>query len=142
MKEPAPSTDRTGERVFQEPQVRNNRLIFTSVIPNANDDPCVADSATGWVNVLDARDGSRLSVPPLDINQDGLFTDADLVDYNNQDHVLSSVRFGDQDVVYSAPAGIVSGADIINYVADSSGGQPVKLLESTGLVGRAWLEIR
>jgi len=122
--------------------VRNNRIVFTSVIPSGNADPCIEGTDTGWVNILDARSGSRLNAPPLDSNMNGVVGNEDLVSYNDEDVAISSIRIGEEDVVYSVPSTIVSGSDLIDYLADSTGKNPVKLKESSGLAGRAWSEIR
>lgn len=65
-----------GERVITEPVLRNGRIIFSTLIPASG--PCIF-GGTGWLMILDAFDGSRLGQSPLDLNGDGRFTSADLV---------------------------------------------------------------
>jgi type IV pilus assembly protein PilY1 len=65
----------TGERSVANPILRAGRIIFVTVIPDAN----VCNSGgESWLMELNAVDGTRLAVPPFDLNGDGLFT---LLDY-------------------------------------------------------------
>lgn len=65
-----------GERVVSNPILRNNRVIFSTLIPDT--DPC-SPGGTSWLMELDAMSGSRLTVSPFDLTGDRAFTDADLV---------------------------------------------------------------
>jgi type IV pilus assembly protein PilY1 len=63
-----------GERQVTNPIVRDDRIVFTTLIPNT--DPC-GSGGTSWLMELDLLSGSSLSTAPFDINRDGLFNDAD-----------------------------------------------------------------
>jgi type IV pilus assembly protein PilY1 len=64
------------EKQITNPQIRDTRVIFTTLIPDQ--DPC-GFGGTGWLMELDVRDGSRLDDSPFDLNRDGLFTSEDNV---------------------------------------------------------------
>lgn len=71
-----------GERIIGRPKLRNQRLIFATIIPNGTDaNMCDQNVGISWLMEVDARDGSRLGMPPYDINRDGLFTEADYAYY-------------------------------------------------------------
>jgi type IV pilus assembly protein PilY1 len=62
-----------GERVISRALLMNDRVVFSTVIPDP--DPC-AFGGTGWLMELSALDGARLDQSPFDLNNDGVF-DAD-----------------------------------------------------------------
>jgi type IV pilus assembly protein PilY1 len=66
----------TGERSIFTPQIINGRLIFTTLIPNAQTCLFGGDSVT---MVLDNQTGSRFDASPFDISGDGQFNTSDLV---------------------------------------------------------------
>lgn len=65
-----------GERVVAAPLIRNNRIVFTTLIPSA--DPCTF-GGSGWLMELEGVTGAELQITPFDLNNDGLFSSADLV---------------------------------------------------------------
>jgi type IV pilus assembly protein PilY1 len=73
------NTDNQGERVVFEPIIRNDRIIFTTLIPSL--DQCAA-GGSGWLMEVSAISGARLPESPFDVNDDGVFNDADLVDFD------------------------------------------------------------
>lgn len=72
----SPGDTYQAEKQVTNPQIRDNRVIFTTLIPDQ--DPC-GFGGTGWLMELDVRDGSRLDDSPFDLNRDGLFTSEDNV---------------------------------------------------------------
>jgi type IV pilus assembly protein PilY1 len=66
----------TGERQVSTPILRNGRIIFTTLIPSG--DACSA-GGTSWLMEMDALSGGRLSFSPFDLNEDGVFDQADFV---------------------------------------------------------------
>lgn len=66
----------TGERVHQDPFVRNDRVIFTTVTPSS--DPCAAGGAS-WIYELQSASGARLNYSPFDYDGSGSFGQGDLV---------------------------------------------------------------
>lgn len=65
-----------GEMQVSDSVLRNGRIIFTTLIPDA--DPCSA-GGTSWLMEMNALTGGRLDDSPFDNNRDGQFTDSDYV---------------------------------------------------------------
>ncbi len=65
-----------GEKQVSRPLLRNGRLIFTTLIPDA--DPCNF-GGTSWLMELDALSGSRLDDSPFDLKRDNQFTTEDMI---------------------------------------------------------------
>jgi type IV pilus assembly protein PilY1 len=100
----------SGERIFQTPLLRNNRIIFVTATPS--NDPCEA-GASSWLMELDASSGSRLDTSPFDYDANGYFTSTDQVDFDvDGDDSLeqvggSGIRIdnnGDGSGIYTTPA--------------------------------------
>ena len=65
-----------GERQVTNSVIRNNRVIFTTLIPTT--DPC-RPGGDSWLMELDVATGARLAYTPFDLNRDGRFSTADYV---------------------------------------------------------------
>lgn len=65
-----------GERQVSNSVVRAGRVIFTTLIPDA--DPCNFGGGS-WLMELDALSGGRLNSTPFDLNNDGVFDQGDYV---------------------------------------------------------------
>jgi len=66
----------SGERQVTDPLLRNQRIIFTTLIPSVA--PC-SFGGDSWIMEFDAICGNRLDESPFDLNDDKKFTDADKV---------------------------------------------------------------
>lgn len=88
------NTDNKGERVVFEPIIRNDRVIFTTLIPSL--DECAA-GGSGWLMELSAISGARLPESPFDVNDDGVFNDGDLIEFDGEDLPASGIRKGGGD---------------------------------------------
>jgi len=77
----------SGERLNVEPVLRNNRIIFVTLTPNA--DPCSAGGSS-WIMEVDANSGSRLLTPPFDVNGDGIISDLDIVSFAGDAQTITS----------------------------------------------------
>ena len=64
----------TGERQVTDAVLRNDRIIFTTLIPN---NAQCSFGGTSWLMELDATTGGRLEFAAFDLNQDEVFNDAD-----------------------------------------------------------------
>lgn len=134
-----------GERVVVAPQLRGNRVVFVSMIP----EDCCSSGGLSWVNALDASDGSRLPTTPFDYNGDGGFDNKDMLSVKDPqtnapiDVVGSSIRVMSDggSGIYSGPStmGIGDGG-LMSIVADSEG-DLIQLRESSALDWRNWVEI-
>jgi len=65
-----------GEMQVSNPVLRNGRVVFTTLIPDP--DPC-SGGGTSWLMEMEALSGSRLTESPFDPNDDGVFSEADMV---------------------------------------------------------------
>lgn len=68
----SPGDDYQGERVVTNPIVRDDRVIFSTLIPN--DDVC-GSGGSSWVMILDLLTGKMLRQAQTDNDGDGLITD-------------------------------------------------------------------
>lgn len=96
----------SGERVVATPILRHGRIIFTTLIPNA--DPC-GFGGESWLMELNALTGARLSFSVFDIDGDGAV--------NESDKITISIDGSDVEVPVSGLAsevGIINTPTIIN----------------------------
>lgn len=71
------ASSNNGERVVSDPVLRVDRIMFATLIPDA--DACEA-GGSGWLMVLDAATGQRLTVQAFDLNRDEVFNNDDMID--------------------------------------------------------------
>ena len=101
------------ERVISAPQLRDGRLIFTSLIPSNVE---CSPGGTSWLNQVDWLTGGQLSTPPLDTNNDQQVNSADtLVSGRAIDGVISPPAI-------QSGVGVQGGNDESNLVNTSNGG--------------------
>jgi type IV pilus assembly protein PilY1 len=114
------NTNNYGERQVTNSVLRDQRVIFTTAIPD--DDPC-RYGGRGWIMELDARDGSRLDASPFDVNGDGVF---DLS--NPQSDFITAIPNGPSGPPVPLPSsgvdvpGMPSAPTIINLKPGASSG--------------------
>ena len=72
----SPTQGYQAEKQISRPLLRNGRIIFTTLIPDA--DPCNF-GGTSWLMELDALTGSRLEQSPFDLMPDNQFSTEDMV---------------------------------------------------------------
>ena len=72
----SPVSGAEGERLANQPTLRNGRIIFTTIIPNSNSCSGGGDS---WLMELNALNGSQLNESPFDLNKDGSFDSKEYV---------------------------------------------------------------
>jgi len=128
-----------GERVVTNPILRNDRVIFTTLIPSS--DVC-SFGGSGWLMELDARNGSRLSYAPFDLNNDKKFDSFDLVVFSGSSVAVSG-KLSKVGIIPS-PAIIDAGGVEYKYNPGTSGNIGITV-ENPGLsaFGRqSWHEIR
>ncbi len=95
-----------GERVITEALLRGGNILFSTFVPSS---AICEYGGSGYLMIVDAFTGSRTYLPPLDINGDTLFNDADKVLYGG---VLVAVSG------YKSVHGVPSAASLM----ESSGG--------------------
>lgn len=118
--------------------LRNNRIIFTTLIPDS--DVC-GFGGTGWLMELNAADGARLPYTPFDLNADKKFTTSDQVLINNQRLSVSGVQ--SQVGVIPSPSIINAGTVEYKYMPGSSGriGVMTENPGSAGIGRQSWREL-
>lgn len=110
-----------GERHVSRPVLRNDRLIFTTVIPNSQ---VCGTGGSGWLMEVDAFTGSRLDFSPFDVNGDEKVDDDDLVTLNisGTDTQMAISGLPSPEGMLATPAILSSGSVERKYSSGSSGG--------------------
>lgn len=134
----SPLNGNQGERQITSSVLRNNRIIFTTLIPDS--DVC-GFGGTGWLMELNAADGARLPYTPFDLNADKKFTTSDQVLINNQRLSVSGVQ--SQVGVIPSPSIINAGTVEYKYMPGSSGriGVMTENPGSAGIGRQSWREL-
>ncbi|ABA58732.1 fimbrial assembly protein [Nitrosococcus oceani ATCC 19707] len=104
------NTNNYGEKQVSDSVLRNNRIIFTTLLPS---DELCDFGGTGWLMELDAASGGHLSFAPFDLNNNGTFTRADYINLGDTD--------GDGNDDYVPPGGKKSKVGIISTPGIISG---------------------
>ena len=138
-----------GERVVANPILREGRILFTTMTPDAN--PCNF-GGTSWSADLTAIDGSRPAISPYDLNNDGSFDSEDYVNVSwdvNGDGVVDEndkvVASGKQSKVgiTKTPAIIRVADREYRYAGGSEGGIERTTGARTAVTGRqSWKQIQ
>jgi type IV pilus assembly protein PilY1 len=138
-----------GERVVANPILREGKILFTTMTPDAN--PCNF-GGTSWSADLTAIDGSRPSVSPYDLNNDGSFDSEDYVQVSwdvNGDGVVDEndkvVASGKESKVgiTKTPAIIRVSDREYRYAGGSEGGIERTTGARTAVTGRqSWKQIQ
>jgi len=105
-----------GEEVISQPLLRNNVIIFTTLIPTTN---VCAFGGGGWLMELRASNGGSLSTALFDTTGDGGVTTADLLTVNNQQVSPSGVQ--SQVGIMPTPAILGVGNNEIAFIPGSNG---------------------
>lgn len=136
-----PSTQDNGERVISQAILREGRLIFVTLSPTQ--DECAWDGDS-WLMELNAVDGSRLSVIPIDLNNDKEFTEEDNVDYKGSSTIVSGVQQPSVGMVFEPPAIISHGPHTEGKYQTGSSGEIGMIRESaSSFSGRmSWRQLR
>jgi len=132
----------SGERSAYNGILRNERIVFPTLIPSAT--PCLS-GGDSWMMELDALTGRRLASTPFDVNGDGVFSSADLLTYNSLLFAAGGVKPGGGGIT-TTPTVIKAQNDKSKEYkySSSSTGAVIKTTESVtqGQAGRiTWREI-
>jgi type IV pilus assembly protein PilY1 len=133
-----------GERVVSLPLLRNDRVIFPTLIPSAT--PCEF-GGTSWLMELDAVSGFRLDRPPLDITEDGQIDSDDLVtvDIGGVTVTVAPSAIQSRENIIDTPAVIVDGetGEEIKVASGTSGGVEAVRESGSGMRQRgSWRQLR
>ncbi len=135
-----------GERVVSRALVRNDRVIFATLIPS--EDPC-AFGGDSWLMELNTFTGGRLDYALFDLNNDGQFDDDDWIDVTLPDGTTTRVppsAIAPDINIIKTPAvitGIGPNDDEVKVVS-GSGGQLMQISErgSTAIGRLSWRQMR
>ncbi|MGD9983124.1 MAG: pilus assembly protein [Porticoccaceae bacterium] len=131
-----------GERQVSRPIVRDQRVIFTTVIPN--DSACLI-GGTSWLMEMDSVTGSRLPFSPFDLNDDNQFTAADYVEVTVAGEVIRVPVSGKKsnEGIIKTP-GIVGAGDLeYKYTSGTSGVIEVTVEPgNTGSGRQSWRQLQ
>lgn len=134
----------SGERQVTDSQLRNGKIIFTTMIP---DTTACSYGGSGWLMEMDALSGSHPFDPVLDVNGDGKIDSADVIASGGSSVPPSGKKISG---IPSAP-GILGGAggsstsNLENKYLNLSSGTIEKILESAGPGGSgrvSWKQIQ
>ncbi len=139
-----------GERVVNSAILRDDRVIFTTMIPSA--DPC-AFGGSSWLMELNSLTGARLESSPFDLNDDGYFDSEDFiaVEDTNKDGVINSddnllpVSGISQTTLglFDNPAIVEDGTKELKIMGGSSGNiTTVKESKSGGSGRQSWQQLQ
>lgn len=135
----SPEDGMQGERINYQAGIipGSGEVVFTSIVPTASDDPCMAGSAYRWIFILDSRTGGISDWTRFDVNEDGVFDIDDvkkISDPNNPDGTASLVPY------------IGFTTDFGGAVSTGGSGTDVTLLNERKLPGgpprQSWRQLR
>ncbi|WP_261843463.1 pilus assembly protein [Aliamphritea ceti] len=136
------NSQQLGERVVANSLVRNGRVIFPTLIPET--DAC-SFGGNSWLMEVDAQTGSRLSVSPFDLNDDGEIDVGDFVDHDNDPSTPKVPVSGKKSKVgiIKTPGVISTGADEKKYASGTTGNIEVTTESGGDTLGRqSWQQIK
>jgi type IV pilus assembly protein PilY1 len=140
-----PSSKSTGERDAFDPQVRNGRIVFTTLVPSSATCESGGDS---WLFVLDALSGKRATEAIFDSSSDGQFTPKDLIPYVVGEPSKQDYASGRKSRVGITPKPTLiaggAGADYAVTSGSSGGRESIRIRfggTSTKVTRRAWREV-
>ncbi len=144
------NNNNAGERSTNRPKLRNGRIIFTTLLPQSNgDDLCTPNQSKSWIMELNAKNGSRLGMPPYDTNSDGEFTDADYIYYTDPstNQTVAAPHSGiesDVGMLGGTPAILTNSSNDIEYkVLSGSNGISTKTesVDNRGQGRQSWQQV-
>jgi type IV pilus assembly protein PilY1 len=128
-----------GERVVTAPQLRGERVVFASLIPEP--DPCKTGGSS-WLNAVAYTSGSALDETPFDFDLSGTFDSADLLATGSGPAVAGTSMRLAAGTIYSSPAALVLPGGETMTLLSTSEGDLVQLRESSALRWRVWSQIQ
>ncbi|MGM0517419.1 MAG: pilus assembly protein [Pseudomonadota bacterium] len=138
-----PDSSSIGEIAATPPLLRAGRIFFTTLIPG--EDPC-QPGGQSWLMELDAKDGSRLSYSPFDLNDDGSFNEEDFITITDEDgnEIRVAATGRKLDVGGAAMPGVMAGEDSeFKYISGDDGLEVVKENPGPESMGRmSWEQLQ
>ncbi len=121
-----------GERQISSPVLRGRRIIFTTMRPAGSS---CSSGGESWLMVLDAFHGSRLQVSPFDLDKDGDFDEADLVDKT----AASGLKI---DQISNTPGFATSDDSDFVYLTGDPESEPYALHPGETTGRKSWRQLR
>jgi type IV pilus assembly protein PilY1 len=111
----------SGERQVSDPILRNQRIIFTTTIPDAR---VCSFGGTSWLMEFNALNGNRLETSPFDTNNDHKVNEADKISVtiNGQNQTVAVSGVLSTQGILPTPTVLSSGETEIKYNSGSRGG--------------------
>ncbi len=110
---------RQGERVVSMPLIWSDRVIFTTLIPDAN--PCNSEAGDSWLMELDPYTGGQLAFTVFDLNHDGKYSNAELdTVLKDGNQVIVSGRKSKEGII-KTPGVVCADTECFKYFSGSSG---------------------
>lgn len=139
---PPADLGRQGERVVSAPLIWEDRVIFTTLIPDP--DPC-SWGGDSWLMEVNPTTGGRTTFSVFDLNHDGSF--------DNQEHVTVTVDGNDitipvngkksKEGIIKTPGVVRADTAIYKYTSGSSGNIEVSANSGSESSGRqSWQQLR
>ncbi len=116
----------TGEKQVTNAVLRQNRVIFTTLIPPPAGSPCASD-LDGWLMALDINNGGRLD-DSFDTNDDGVIDAADRINYSGDTQAVGGVK---------TKGGSASGPVVLTSPTNGPDGKSCRDSVSTSVSGGA-----
>jgi type IV pilus assembly protein PilY1 len=139
-----PANSATGERVTSRALLRQDRVIFTTMIPST--EPC-SYGGTSWIMELDALTGARLAYSAFDINDDKAMNTQDFVEVTVNGNVVkvpvSAIKIESGMV---KPAAVIARGSVEHKIVSTTSGEIASILEKRGarpgvIPRTSWCEI-
>jgi len=111
----------SGERQVSDSILRNQRIIFTTAIPDAR---MCSFGGTSWLMEFNALNGNRLETSPFDTNNDHKVNEADKISVtiSGQDQMVAVSGVLSTQGILPTPTILSSGETEIKYNSGSMGG--------------------
>lgn len=139
-----PANSPAGERVTTKALLRQDRVIFTTMIPST--EPC-SYGGTSWIMELDALTGARLAYSAFDINDDKVMNTEDFVEITvNGDVIKVPVSAIKIESGMIKPAAVIARGGVEYKIVSTTSGEIASIIEKRGarpgVVPRtSWCEI-
>lgn len=139
---PPANLGRQGERVVSMPLIWEDRVIFTTLIPNA--DPC-SWGGDSWLMEVDPLTGGRLAFSVFDLNHDNNFSNQEFVTVtvDGTDITIPVSGKKSKEGIIKTPGVVCADAACYKYSSGSSGDIEVSANAGTNTSGRqSWQQLK
>lgn len=139
-----PANSAAGERVTTRALLRQDRVIFTTMIPST--EPC-SYGGTSWIMELDALTGARLAYSAFDINDDKAMNTQDFVEITVNGNVIkvpvSAIKIESGMI---KPAAVIARGGVEYKIVSTTSGEIASIIEKRGarpgvIPRTSWCEI-